>query len=219
MKRQFLLPALAAATIAFFLNSCASLTGYQDGRSVGKNNGEISASVNVNQSPEFNNFNDQQDTFDIVPSAFPNIEIGGRYGVAEKFDIGMRINSNLNISLNAKYQLVGDRQSPFALAIGAEAGTFSLGIGGLWNVQVPVFASIHPSEKFAVYLNPRYIYQFSSWVGAEDGVSYAGGNTGLLFGNRNKFGVDFGFYSFGTSQDRTPLLQFGIGGRFALGRN
>lgn len=201
-------------------NGCASLSGFQDGRTTGKGNGEFGVSFNVNASPDFNDLEAEVDstTVDIPNLYAPNIELSGRYGVAEKFDIGLRLNTNLNVGISGKYQLVGDRTSKTALAIGAEVGTFGL-ISGLWNVQVPLFFSLHPTEKFAWYLNPRYIHQFSA-IGVDGSLNYIGGNTGLLFGNRNKFGIDIGYYSLGVEGgDRSGLLQIGLGGRFAIGRN
>jgi hypothetical protein len=203
--------------VAIFLTNCASLTGFQDGRTVGQNNVELSASINFSQSPDFNNWEDQ-DTFgtEIPNFFFPNFEFGGRYGIAEKVDITLRMNTNLNLGLGAKVQVLGDQESMAALSLGAEVGTFGL-ISGLWNVQVPVYFSVHPKENLAWYLSPRYIYQFTSYAGAENGLRYLGGNTGLLFGTRNKFGIDIGYYNVGTNGNSLGLLQVGVGGRFLLG--
>lgn len=218
MKQQSWFLLLVLAGLALLFSNCASLTGFQDGRTVGQNNGELSASINFSQSPNFNDWEDSSDSTNIPTLLFPSIEFGGRYGVAEKVDLTLRMNTNLNLGLGAKFQVVGDRESSFALALGAELGTFGL-ISGLWNVQVPLYLSVHPTENFAWYLNPRYIYQFSSFAGAENGLSYTGANTGLLFGNRNKFGLDIGYYRIGTNGESIGALQIGFGGRFAFGNN
>ncbi|MBK9338388.1 MAG: hypothetical protein IPM98_18335 [Lewinellaceae bacterium] len=203
MKKQPLFLLLTLASVALLFSNCASLTGFQDGRSVGQNNVELSASINFSQSPDFDDWEDQNDTsgIDIPTLFFPSFEFGVRYGVAEKVDISLRMNTNLNLGLGAKFQVVGDRESQFAMALGAEVGTFGL-VSGLWNVQIPLFLSVHPKENFAWYLNPRYIYQFTTYTGAENGLSYIGGNTGLLFGKRNKFGLDIGYYNIGTNGER-----------------
>jgi hypothetical protein len=205
--------------LLFAFSNCASLTGFQDGRTVGQDNGEISVSLNVASSPDFNDWEDQNDSIVDIPNLyFANLEFAGRYGVAEKVDITLRLNTNLNVGLGAKFQVLGDRESQVALALGAEVGTFGL-ITGLWNVQVPVYFSVHPKENFAWYLSPRFIYQFSSYSGADVGLSYMGGNTGLLFGKRHKFGLDVGYYNISTDGRNTNALQFGLGGRFAIGKN
>jgi len=204
--------------MVIFVTSCASLTGYQDGKSIGAGNGEIMASLNLSQSPSFNDIEDSTNIISIPRFSFPNIEVGGKYGVTEKLDVFVRLNTNLNFNAGMKYQVVGDRSSQFALGAGAEVGNFAL-ISSLWNVQIPVYASYHPTENFTVYASPRYIYQFTTFAGL-DGWSYVGGNFGLLFGNKNKFGIDVGIYKVGANGiGRIGLTSFGFGGRFGLGNN
>jgi hypothetical protein len=221
MKKQIFF-ALFTAFVALLLTNCASLSGLQDGRTVGDGNGELGVSLNLTNSLDFNKLDDREefDTLNVdLPNIFaPSLEFGGRMGVGEKVDVGLRINTFLNIGVNVKAQVLGDRESKTALSLGAEVGTFGL-ISGLWNVQVPVYFSVHPKENFAWFVTPRYIYQFASLSGIDGGLSYVGGNTGLLFGKRNKFGIDFGYYNLSTSGGNTALINIGLGGRFALGRN
>lgn len=208
--------------VAVLFSNCASLTGFQDGRTAGKDRGDLTASLNVSQSPDFNDWADQDDTVrNFIPDLFlPNIEIGGRYGIADNLDININVNTYLNLNLGAKYQFFGDRESPTALAVGLEVGTFGL-VSSLWNVQVPLFFSVHPSERFSWYLSPRFIYQFSAFTGAGIGLNYFGGNTGFFFGDRHKFGLDIGYYDVGnrTVNSSIGLVQVGIGVRFSLNRD
>jgi len=220
MKNQLLFIALLLAGMAAF-TGCASLTGFQDGRTLGKDNGEIGGSINFTRSPDFDILDDEDsDSLDVtLPSAtFPFLEFSGRFGVADKVDVGVRLNTNLNLGVNAKFQVVGDQESPFAMALGAEIATFGL-LSGFWNVQIPVFLSVHPSERMSVYLTPRYTYQFSTLAGAENGLSYVGANAGIMFGARNKFGFDIGYHnvSAGEGNGSLDLLQFGLGARFPIG--
>ena len=103
------------------------------------------------------------------------------------------------------------------------AGIFGFG-GGLVNVQVPLYFSVHPTDRFTFYVNPKYIYQFSTYPGASEGggIQYYGSNLGIAFGRRNKFGIDVGFYRFdptGVDEAETNLFQIGLGGRFPIGDN
>lgn len=198
------------------LNGCASLTGYQDGRSIGEGNGEAMISLNMSQSPSFSKIEDAGIIEDIPRFIFPNIEIAGRYGVSKDLDVTLRMNTNLNVGVGAKYQILGDRHSKYALGTGFELGTFGL-ISGLWNLQIPLYASIHPTESFAFYISPRFIHQFSTFGGTV-GWNYLGGNAGFLFGSKHKFGIDFGYYEVGTSDlTRVGLGSIGIGGKFFIG--
>ena len=204
--------------ITSMFSSCASLTGYQDGRSIGEGNGEVNVSFNLSQSPDFNDLEDSLIVDDVPTLRYPNIEIGGKYGVTERLDVTFRLNTNLNLGVGAKYQVVGDRTSPFALGLGAEAGTFGL-VSGLWNVQIPLYASFHPTQRFTIYGTPRYIYQFTS-IGGTEGWNYLGGNFGILFGNRHKFGIDFGYYEVrALNVEKVSITTIGIGGRFRIGNN
>jgi hypothetical protein len=200
-------------------SGCASLTGYQDGRSIGDGNVEISPSLNVSQSPDFVEVEDS--IFNDLPTfRFPNIELATRFGVSEKLDITARLNTNLNLGIGTKYQLVGDRSSKYALGIGLEMGTFGL-LSGLWNIQLAAYGSIHPNETITFYLSPKYINQFSTFgEGGLQGLNYVGGNFGILVGRRHKFGLDIGLYNAGSSNvNRLNLSTVGIGGKFFIGDN
>lgn len=199
-------------------NSCASLTGYQDGRTVGEGNGEVMVSLNISQSPDFSYIEDSFKNDSIARFIFPNIEVGGRYGLGEKIDLTFKMNTNLNLGVGAKYQILGDRTSDFAMAVGGEIGTFGL-VSGIWNAQIPVYLSYHPSEKISLYASPRYIFQFST-IGGIGGWDYAGGNAGVLIGSRHKLGLDLGLYSVGANgTNRVKLITVGIGGKFFFGNN
>jgi hypothetical protein len=214
--KNYLFFAAAALAVSFLFTNCASLTGFQTGRTVGQENGELLISINASQTPEFDF--DGNDTTDVDNFYFPNLEVSGRYGIIEKLDIGLRVNTNFNLAFDAKYQVIGDRYSPVAVAVGGGVGTFGL-FAALWNVQIPVYFSIHPSEMVDIYITPRYIAQFAA--GDFSGsLSYLGGNAGIMFGKRTKFGIDAGLYNVSAvNQDLLPILTFGIGAKIPFGNN
>jgi hypothetical protein len=113
---------------------------------------------------------------------------------------------------------VGDKSSPFALSPGFEIGTI---FGAAYNVGIPVYASYYPSESVTVNVTPRFMYQFIT--GAESsGASYIGGNFGLMFGKKHKFGLDIGYYNvgselLGSDSGSQTLFTIGIGGKFRFG--
>lgn len=218
MKSYPFFSVISLCALMMTLSSCVSLSGFQDGRSIGKDNADLSFSLNVTQSPDFDADDDLDEVIHAL--AFTNVEIGGRFGVTETTDVSMRMNSSLAWSIGTKVQVGGDQNSKQAFSLGVEAGAFGFGFGDiiLWNLQIPFYFSLHPTERMTWYLNPRVIYQF---VGFEGGLGYAGGNTGLMFGSRHKFGLDIGYYSasdFGSSGS-IGLFQIGIGARFKLGND
>lgn len=209
----------AGYVFLFVLSSCASLTGFQDGRTMGEDNGDGAISLNFTQGPAFSNFGDSLQAENIVSVPFPNIEVGGRYGVIDKLDLMVKVNTNLNFAIGAKYQLWGEPQSKFAFAAGAEAGTFGLFLG-IWNLHLPLYASYHPSEKIAFYASPRYVYQFNSFGEILSSWNYLGGNAGILMGRKHKFGVDFGYYRVSIPELNNPILiNIGVGGKFFFGND
>ncbi len=216
MKKQ-LTYLFAAVTCIFFISSCASLTGFEEGRVLGEGNSELMVSGNFTRVPDL--FDDEDLGGDSLSTAisFPNIEVSFKRGITDKLDVGLRASTNLNASTYLKYQLVGDNTSSFALSPGFEAGTV---LGLAYNVGVPVYVTYYPAEAVAVNLTPRFMYQFIT--GAEtSGASYLGGNFGLMFGKKNKFGIDIGYYNVGSTitgdGGGQSLVTVGIGGKFRFG--
>lgn len=219
MKKQL---NLLAATVGFIflMSSCASLTGFEEGRTVGKDNSELTISGNFTRVPDL--FEDDEDIFDTLDInntiSFPNFEGAFKYGITDKFDIGIRASTNLNLSTYMKYQVVGDQSSSFALAPGFEVGTI---LGAAYNIGIPIYMSYYPTDNVAINVTPRFMYQFITGI-QSNGASYLGGNFGLMFGKRNKFGIDVGFYNVGTNWDGSEsgsqsLITIGVGGKFKFG--
>ncbi len=224
MKIKNFVQCLALAGVIVSLAGCASISGFQTGRTVGAEAGEIMFSINGTQSPDFAELDDADsvnvdDGFRIFA---PNVEIGGRYGVSEKVDFGIRANTNLNILADVKVQVVGDQKSPFGLAAGLGLGMFGFvsTSGGLFNFQVPVYASYHPSDNLDLYFSPRYIGQWGTTFGESSGlINYFGANVGFLTGRKTKFGIDLAYFGLNNSDagfDDT-LFQIGFGMKFKLG--
>lgn len=201
MKNNYIF-LFAACCLALLFSNCASVTGFETGRTVGEGNGSITLSLNASRTPDFDiNDDDENDAF-----FFPNLEASGRYGITEKFDLGLRANTILNLGIDAKYQVLGDDQSQAALAVGGGVATFGLFVG-LWNVQVPLYFSLHPTPDIDVYITPRYIFQFSAGDLA-GGINYLGGNGGIMYGKRTKFGLDFGLYNLSSTVEDNAYVNF-----------
>lgn len=209
MKKQ--LQFIATVLILFTLASCASLTGFEEGKVLGEDNKEIIVSLNTTRSPDLLDDDFNSDINSTV--FFPNVEFSFKYGINEKFDIGVKTGTSLNTSIISKYQLVGDKTSKFALSPGIEVGTV---LGLSYYIGIPIYTSYYPSESITINFAPRFTFQ-SIAVENNPSAGFLGGNFGLLFGKKNKFGLDIGYYRVGVAGVSPSLFTFGIGGKFRVG--
>lgn len=164
----------------FLLASCAQISSFQTGRTTPKNEGEFGASINVAGISE---------GFDGGSYAAGVLELWGKYGVGEKTDIGLKLSTGLTFVFDVKQQLAGDQQSKFALAVGGVAGGFLAG-EFVHQFHLPLYLSLHPSDRIAWYLTPRYINQ---GIFGKGHVNYLGSSIGVLFGHNVKFGLDLSY--------------------------
>lgn len=212
--KNLLFYSLCLSVLIMFTSSCASLTGFEEGRTVGEGNSELIFSGNLTSVPDLLD-DDPSNTLEDL--SFPNIEVSYKYGVSEKFDVGLRANTTFAVSGFGKYQLVGDKSSSFALSGGLEIGTFA---GITYTFGVPIYTSFYLTDAITLNVNPRFLYQLPIAANSLDGITYLGGNVGLLFGRKNKFGIDFGFYGLGgLAGDGRNLTTIGVGGKFKFGDN
>jgi hypothetical protein len=210
MKQSYV---LCLVFISILSQSCASFTGFQDGKTLGNNNWDLSGSINRGTTPSFDENTSPEDITD-----FASFELGSRYGISDKVDLSLKINTNFNVAIGTKYQIKGDLLSKNALAIGLEVGSFTV-LAPLLNIQLPLYYSHHFNDKWTWNFSPRYVIQFNA--GKRDefrGIHYVGGNTGFMFGRKHKIAVDFGLYRANISEDnsiKTSFINtFGLGGRF-----
>lgn len=192
------------------LSGCVSLTGLEEGKTLGEGNSEVGAGIAYTSSPDI--LDDEGAGFDGTIS-YPTLDLSYKRGITDKLDVGGRLTSSLSAGLFLKYQIVGDQNSKFTMAPGLDLSTFA---GLTYAIQVPLNMSVHPSKSLSINFAPRFIYQGATGS-LSTGVNYLGGNAGLLFGKRHKFGLDVGFYSVGSDGARASFINFGIGGRFRFG--
>ncbi len=195
---------------------CLQISTFQTAKTIGKGGGEIGLAIGGFGISD--GFSDNA----VGTGAF---EIMGRMGVGEKTDIGLKISHFSSYLLDVKFQIVGDRQSTFAMATGPGIGMYAFfGDGFLLQGTIPLHMSVHPSDRFAFYLTPRYSTQFST--GSFSGLHYLGGSVGIEAGANVRFGADISymrllntftgsngiFDEFGIA-----LYQVGVGVKFRIG--
>ncbi len=201
-------------TISLTLSGCFSFTNFQTARTVGKNKTEFGLSINAIGFSEL-------DTSLYI--RIPSVEIGGKYGITENMDVGVRLSNFGTFIGDFKYQFYGDKESTFAAATGISIGgsvySFSFGSSenfGFYQFDIPLHLSIHPSEKFAFYFTPRYmgIGGFAAGNGGLDQVIVL--SPGIEFGSKVKVLIN---YNFVVPFDQVFfsdgfISQFGIGFKF-----
>jgi hypothetical protein len=195
------------------MSSCVSLAGFEEGRSVGEEATSITGSISTTQSPDFS---EEDIDFTGIPF-FVLGELSVKHGFTDKFDVGMRINSFFNVGVNAKYQVVGDKQSKFAMSLGTEFNSFAF--TRIFNAHLPVFMSYYPKDNITINLAPRFVYQFGG-IGNDsgEGITYFGGNTGIMFGKKQKIGFDFGLHRLYTpGNERIRMINIGVGAKLVFG--
>ena len=206
--------AALAVAFTFSLTGCIQVSSWQTARTVGEGNGEILVALGA--------LGISDPLGDETDAGIGTMELMGRYGVSEKVDLGIKISSFSSYVFDAKFQLIGDRDAQFALAVGPGIGiTAFVGTNGIFQGHVPIHMSVHPSDRFAFYFTPKYASQFTLGDGA---LHYLGGSLGLEFGRKVKFGLDVSFVNLLNDQDADDifeefglqLFQVGFGAKFRI---
>lgn len=167
--------------IILCLSSCAQMQGLQTGQVVESNNIELGLSLFA-----YGIYDHEPQGGDLGTFALPYSTLWGRTGFGFNMDMGFSVSTAGNAMLDLKYQFIGDQTSKFAMSIGggAELQLISNLNDPAYEedytlkYHVPLFASYHPSEKLAYYINPRFVYQDIRERGEDDTI-FLGLNGGL----------------------------------------
>ena len=189
---------------------CASLSSYQEARVLDKGKAEVFFGASGYKDDlekvdfSFTGANSGKiDTTDGLSNVM--LEIGGRIGVWDNLDLGVKYSVPGSIALDAKYQLLGrDSGSMFQLSAGLKGGYASLDgknskgedVDGVPVIDliVPVYATITPTNWMALTVAPQFCYRIS-----DNGYYYpegpiAGANIGLRMGTTFGIRGEFGYH-------------------------
>lgn len=186
------------------LGGCASIFGFEDGKTLGKGNQEIGLALNYVITPDL--LDDGLDD----DARLATFAMAYKKGVTQDLDMGIRMSTSFNANLFAKYHIYGDAGSTTNLALGMEMGTILFWV---YELHFPVYLSYHPTDRMALYFTPRFVRQFGLEAGRSR-YNYGGANFGLLFGKKKKLGLDMGLFSIADGKKRKPYFNLGVGGRF-----
>lgn len=216
LKKSFFYLNVLAMTISLsILTSCGQLSSLQTARVLDEGQVNVGGAVIGYgiQDPDAGGG-------ELGSGIFPHVEVLGRFGIAESMDLGVKLSTGGNLLFDVKYQLVGDAFSEFAVSIGG--GLEYQGSNPTENIilrgHLPVYLSYHPTDNDAVYLSPRYIYQYLSnddnsfFLGTSFGYSHQFSDrfTGLIETSIYKPSTE------NTTNGSLFLYQFGLGAVFHL---
>ncbi len=201
------LKVLILTVACLILHSCTQTSLLQDARTEGKGNGSMAAVLSAYGTTEASD----------VAAVVPFLYVQGSYGLAERVDLQLSFSSGGNILLSPKVQVVGDRSSKFALSlnpgfeyqIGSDDGNL------IYRTQLGFIASVHPSKKLAIFLEPKLISQFTD----QDRFNFPGATLGVKFplGDRFDLSIGGGLFQVRNIDDGindAVLYNFGLGGRY-----
>ncbi|MBI5914023.1 MAG: hypothetical protein HY842_01485 [Bacteroidetes bacterium] len=218
IKRLFFYLVAAWCIMCLTLRCYMNLAGFQTGRTTGDGKVELMTSLNqIKNTPNWTIIpNDNgEDIYEIEEHALA-LEIDSKFGITDRFDFGISLGS-ARFGINGKYNFY-NHDDQFSLAAGLGAG---FALGGKY-LQSQIFASIHPSEKFAVYCNPSYALTFLSSYSYTtfdtDNLDFYGANLGFLYGEKMQIGVDLGIYTMSTGKKDFDMFSLGIGAKFLIGK-
>lgn len=167
---------------------CVNMSTLQTARTVPDDEIEVVTGGGYYLSPilsDSSSSDQNNDTIELI--GLPYIEVGGRIGMAEYLDLGLKVTIPGTIALDVKYQLVD--VGGFAMAVG-------LGLGYLHyettnndiktsneiiDLMVPIYVSYHLNESFAIYGAPKYVMRLNI-TGDSDAAQLLGAGGGVRMG-------------------------------------
>ena len=219
MKSKFSISTKTAGYLIILLGgislftSCASMSSMQTARTTEK--GEFSTVIGLGVASS----NMLIPNIDTARLSFPELEVGVRYGITDKMDVGAKSSIIGTATADVKYQFLGDKKSVFAGSVGLGAGYFDYTINNLksqnYDLMLPLYFSYHPTDWLGVYCNPKYVFRTMISPDAYSGTfnfnnsHWYGATGGIRLGKRIAFLAEYSIY--GTSTNANPFSQVTCG--------
>ncbi len=144
--------------IALMASACASVSSMQTPGVVPQ--GEVRWAISSSGAGGAGNNTESDSPSKISTSADPNFEASVRYGAAENFDIGLKINF-AGAQISGKYQFM---KGDFDLALGLEAGYQYIRTNGtdtpdthVIELQVPLLMEYHFNPYVGLAFGPKFL--------------------------------------------------------------
>ena len=178
------------------ISACVPLNSHQTGRTLGEHNYSFGGNYSLGK------INSEQ-FFTIKENGTYHIaEVVGQFGISEKCDIGIKVNSTLHFTALGKYQILGNQSSKFASSVGLDAGIgpfgFVMGVIS-YSSALSSYNSYHINEKWAVTLSPRYLYLgFSNLLPQRKFTrefSSLGFSSGIVYGKKEQISLEYSWHN------------------------
>jgi hypothetical protein len=195
-----------------FLTGCASMSTMQTARTTEKGNVGYGFGAGVVNSEI------PLGTLDTLKISAPFLEVGARYGITDKLDVGAKITIIGTATVDVKYQFLGNKESKFASSVGLGGGYLSISSNDskskIYDAMLPIYFSYHPIDWFSLYFSPKYVFRINSYSAANNqkGLNsshWYGATGGLRLGKKVAFLAEYSY--FGNSQIPQPYSQITCG--------
>ena len=216
MKSASKHPYSVLVIIVLMFSSCAQLTVFHTARTEGKGNITITPGVEgIGLLPN------GSASGDVGAGLLPVGKLELSYGLTEHLDVIASASTSLSLLTSLKYQMVGDNQSAFSLALmpGYEfQASPNGGANSIYRLHLPLIATFYTAENTGFYISPKYALQVEE---NNDNFSFPGFSAGVVLERNIKYIIGGGvFLPFNTlTGSQGYIYQFGINARIPLYRN
>lgn len=150
MKKQLFILLLP---VIFILAGCFQMSSLQTARTLPKGDTVLGAAIAG-----------QGFVFEGSPAAIPQLEIYGRRGIAQNFDLGIKLSSAASIGFDGKYQFEGNQTSKTANAVGGGVEFRYDFYQYITSYQtLAMYFSAHPNESLASVWNAQNYSCIGVW--------------------------------------------------------
>lgn len=193
---MFLRVIVIAGVLGAFIG-CASLTSFQDARTIEKGTGRANVAFNMYNET----YDKDDDAFDKIDDDGFMLQLGGRFGLTDKIDMGITYIVPGSVVLDGKYQFTAPT-SVLGVSSGLKLGYLSYSYGSGDNMDtvraldviVPVYASYYPVSWIALTLNPDVVGRFRFKGPETDPFVLVGGNASLKLGKNIGIVAEVGYH-------------------------
>ena len=145
-----------------------------------------------------------------------DLEVGTRYGVTDRMDVGARISSMGAASTDAKYQFLGDKKSVFAGSAGLAVEYLYSVRANSYDLVLPVYFSYHPLDWLSIYGSPKYflkyVYTYDLYHNTNSNTfsHWYGTTGGIRLGRRIAFIAEYSYFRTNVLSEPYTLITAGI---------